>query len=186
MNESLLAALLGATAALVAALVGAASALWMEIRRDRHAERVAEEGQRAQRVANFLGATNESVISIKLLGQKDSASKEKFRTGRYYTSVESRELAALNAIQLLEPVELARRCISLHEALAELETQALACEWSRDEWDRLRGVVEPRVDAVFHVTQSLLGRPILDRAAFASEARQEITQLLDCVPIGDS
>lgn len=164
--------------ALIAVLVGAAAAAittWLlDIRRDRAALRTREQETRALRLAEFLGSTHQSVLSIGLLAAQPRSAKEKFFAGEFYTSSETRESTALNAIQLLEPTIVVKACLRLHAALVLLERQARSKQWEADDWNIHRADVEPWVDGVVSAALESLGRPSLDRAILWAEATKAV------------
>lgn len=164
--------------ALIAALVGAAAAAittWLlDIRRDRATDRRQEQESRALRLAEFLGSTHQGALSISLLAAEPMSTKTEFFTGEFYTSSETRESTALNAIQLLDPEEVVKACLRLHAALVVLERQALAQQWNVEEWSAQRAKVDPWVDGVVSSALTALGRPGLDRAEQWVQARLDV------------
>lgn len=83
------------------------------------------------------------MLSIGLLAAQLESAKSKFLTGEFYTSSETRESTALNAIQLLEPEGVVKACLRLHAALVLLERQARSKQWDADDWSRHRVDVDP-------------------------------------------
>jgi hypothetical protein len=164
--------------ALIAALVGtvaAALTTWLlDIRRDRAADRRREQESRALRCAEFLGATHQGALSITLLATEPMPTKQEFFTSGFYTSSETRESTALNAIQLLDSEEVVKACLRLHAALVSLERQALNKQWNTEEWSSIRDAVGPWVDGVVSAALSALGRPELTRAAEWAAAKRDV------------
>lgn len=167
--------------ALIAVLVGAATAAlttWLlDIRRDIAADRRKEREDRALRLAEFLGSTHQSALSIGLLATQSHSNKTEFFTSSFYTSSETRESTALNAIQLLDPEEVVKACLRLHAALVAREGQALGKQWKPDEWSSEGVDLGPFVDGVVSAALKSLGRPDLDRAALVAEATRLIASV---------
>lgn len=146
----------------------------MDIRRDRAALRSREQEARALRLAEFLGSTHQGALSIGLLAAQPESAKTEFFTGEFYTSSETRESTALNAIQLLEPEGVVKACLRLHAALVILERQARSKQWDADDWSNHRVDVDPWVDGVVSAALESLGRPGLDRATLWAEATMAV------------
>lgn len=164
-------------AALVGAVVAAVTTWLLDIRRDRSSDRRQEQESRALRLAEFLGSTHQGALSIGLLAAEPMEKKADFFTGEFYTSSETRESTALNAIQLLDPEEVVKACLRLHAALVALEREALSQHWNAEEWGAQRISIDTWVDGVVSSALTALGRPGLDRAAQWTQAKLDVERL---------